>query len=294
MKLSTALAKFLAELRIEASANTCRGYEGDLQKLITLLGHKDNSVLAWTPEVTTRYFLTESAKDNCIATLHRQRAALNRFAAWGVRNRTFIENPMREAPKLRLKKRLPRPLSRAERERVMALELPLRDRLIRGVLFYTGLRVTPITQIRIGDIWQDDKGLPLRLRTVGKGNVETWKRIVPELAEIMQDYLLQKTDLNPRSYLLAQRSGKAITDRQIAKRTRAWGQMVEPEIIKCTPHRFRHSYATQLLENGVNLRQIQLLMNHADISTTQLYLEVTDQELDEAALMITAPRKPRA
>jgi integrase/recombinase XerD len=294
MKLSTALAKFIAELRIEASPNTCRAYEGDIQKLVNLVGALvGDSVLAWTSDLTTKYFLAESTKGNAVGTLHRRRAALNQFAAWGVRNKIFPDNPMREAPKLRLKKRLPRPFSVAERHRLMALELPLRDRLIRGLLYYTGLRVTPICEIKIGDIWRNDAGRPLRLRTVGKGNIETWKLIVPELAEIMQDYLLAKevhAPLSATAYLLAQRSGKPWTKKQVATRTHAWGRLVEPEVMDCTPHRFRHSYATTLLERGVDPRKIQKLMNHADISTTMLYLEVTDADLDEAALMISGKR----
>jgi integrase/recombinase XerD len=288
MKLTTALAKFMAELRVHASPATCKAYEGDLQKLVTLVQLlAGEGCLNWTSEMTTKYFLAESNKGNSTSTMHRRRAALNQFAAWGVRNRIFPDNPMREAPKLRLKKRLPRPFSRPERERLMALELGLRDRLIRGLLYYTGLRVTPICEIKIGDIWQDDKGRPVRLRTVGKGSVEAWKLIVPELSAIMQDYLLQKTDLNPRSYLLAQRSGQAWTRKMVGRRTHAWGRLVEPEIPQCIPHRFRHSYATAMLERGVNVRKIQKLMNHADISTTMLYVEVTDLELDEAAMAIS-------
>jgi site-specific recombinase XerD len=76
----------------------------------------------------------------------------------------------------------------------------------------------------------------------------------------------------------------------VATRTHAWGRLVEPEVMDCTPHRFRHSYATTLLERGVDPRKIQKLMNHADISTTMLYLEVTDADLDEAALMISGKR----
>jgi len=295
MKLKTALAEYMAQLRLEASPNTCTAYEGDLQMLIDLAHvETSGSVMDFTPALVTKYFLMCSGKrGNGMSTLHRRRAALNQFAAWGQRQRYWNDNPMREAPKLRLKKRLPRPFSKPERQQLMALELPLRDRLLRGLLVYTGIRVTPMCEIKLGDIWRGDDGRPQRLRTVGKGSVEAWKLLIPELAEILHDYLLAKEvhgRLDPQAYLFAQRSGKAWTKKQVVRRTHAWGRMVEPPIIKCTPHRFRHSYATTLLERGVDIRKIQRLMNHQDISTTMLYLEVTDEELDEAAMMI-APQK---
>lgn len=96
----------------------------------------------------------------------------------------------------------------------------------------------------------------------------------PDLREILVSYMRSATDLSPRSFLLAQTSGRPFSRKVIERRTREWGRRAG--VADCTPHRFRHTFATNLLEAGVDIRVIQVLLGHADIATTALYTKVAD------------------
>ena len=188
----------------------------------------------------------------------------------------LIESP--KAPRL-----LPHALSPAEVERLLAAPAGIeprdrRDRAMLETLYATGLRVSELVGLRLSDL-QLDVGY---VRVFGKGSKQ---RIVP-LGEIASDelrlYLADGRPLlagkgsDPRIFL--NRAGKGLTRQgfwKIIKRRAA-----EAGIIKdISPHTLRHSFATHLLENGADLRSVQTLLGHVDISTTQIYTQVTRERL---------------
>lgn len=188
----------------------------------------------------------------------------------------LIESP--KAPRL-----LPHALSPTEVERLLAAPTGIaprdrRDRAMLEVLYATGLRVSELVGLRLSDL-QLDVGY---VRVFGKGSKQ---RIVP-LGEIASDelrlYLADARPLlagkgnDPRIFL--NRAGKGLTRQgfwKIIKRRAA-----EAGIIKdISPHTLRHSFATHLLENGADLRSVQTLLGHVDISTTQIYTQVTRERL---------------
>ena len=174
-----------------------------------------DTILAFTPELVRTYFHRLSAKGLTMATLHRRRAALSEFAKWGVDQRLWATNPMAGAPQIKKPEYVPRPFMPEERTRLLALELPLAERLVRALLYYTGLRVSPICGIRIGDISTQPMTLgdgltwPGSIRTVGKGNKTHVVPLHPDLRELVVSYILANhTDMDPRSFLLSYRKSR--------------------------------------------------------------------------------------
>jgi site-specific recombinase XerD len=288
MKLSRAVQDFLVELRVERSRNTMAAYESDLTLLVSLATvQASDSVVSFTEPLVRTYFRALDEKGLSIATRLRRKAALNEFAAWGMRRRLWTENPMLNAPRFRRPQRLPRPFSRAERQRLLALDLPPVDRVLRALLYYTGLRVSPICGIRLKDIVLGDEGRMGQLRTIGKGDKEHLSYLVPELEEILRDYILSHhADLKPTSPLLVTR-GRPMTRDMVERRTQEWGSRCDIE--HCTPHRFRHTYATGLFERGADPRAVQRLLGHQNIATTMLYTEVADAVVAQAAMLMSTP-----
>jgi len=293
MKLSRAKDDFIAECRIRLAPQTCIGYESDLGLLVSLANvHAADSVLAFTAELVREYFLALSKKGLTMSTLHRRRATLNEFARWGIKRRLWTVNPMDDAPVIKKPKHLPRPFAKGEREALLGLELTdPKDRLLRALLYWTGLRVTPICGIRLGDIALGEPPTPGSIRTMGKGRKPHVVYVVPQLRAVLEDYILRFTNLEPAAYLLAQPSGRPWHRRMVARRTREWGRRAK--VPSCTPHRFRHTLATALLEAGAHIRRIQEVLGHADLSSTMIYTQVTDAQVaDTMMLLAPTPETP--
>lgn len=186
-----------------------------------------------------------------------------------------------EAP--RTWKRLPKFLGLDEVERLLAAPEArtargLRDRAMLEVLYATGLRVSELVNLRVADV-QPDAGY---LRCLGKGSKE---RVVPlgkQALAALDAYLRrarpQLVRRRPSAHLFLSQRGQAMTRqnfwRLLRQRARQAGLRA-----RLTPHVLRHSFATHLLERGADLRSVQLLLGHADISTTQIYTHVAQERL---------------
>lgn len=153
MRLSKAVELFVSETRVAKSPATATAYESDLRLLVSLSTvDAADTVFAFTPELVWAYFFRLSSKNRSMGTLHRRRASLNEFARWGLGRGLWASNPMVDAPKIKRPKYLPRPFDNDERDRLMALELPPIETVMRALLYYTGLRVSPVCGLRIADV----------------------------------------------------------------------------------------------------------------------------------------------
>jgi integrase/recombinase XerD len=277
MKLSKAVELFMQEVRVTRAKLTVAGYESDLTRLLAICAAQQaNSVFQFTPDLVRRFFLTESERGNRMSTLHRKMATLSEFGKWGVRQRIWSENPVASFPKIKRPKLLPRPFGRDEAQRLLALDLPALDRVVRALLFGTGLRVSPLCTLKIGDVTFD----PPVIRAVVKGDKPQVIPMPPAVKELVYAYVLAHTDLKGHSWLLTQRSGRPYNRRLLAQMTHRWGTAAR--VPDCTPHRFRHTFATAMLEEGTDLRLVQAALGHEDIKSTTLYTEVTQVALTAA------------
>src|SRR3990167_159027 len=227
-------------------------------------------------------------RGTCRARRSRARkTALVALRAWGSWGRA--RPGARCAPVIPKPKALRRPLARAERDALMALPLAGAEAALRAVLYYAGLRDEEVCQLRLHDLSgpgrpPDGARVAATVRVHGKGRRE---RVVPvhgDCWRLVEDAAARRTDRTPSGFLFEQHGGAPWTQRMIVRRVRALGQAAT--VPACTPHRFRHTFATNLLEAGVDLRVIQELLGHESLATTEIYTQVVDQRRQEAVLRL--------
>jgi site-specific recombinase XerD len=279
LKLSKAITEFIADLPATGKAKaTIDAYASDLQRLFARAGH--DTVLNVTPDLIRHHFRDLSEEGFALSTLHRKAATFREFIKWGRRQRIWPAELALDlidaVPKIVRQEPIPRPFTRAETARIWKLDLPTDQRVLRSLLFFTGLRVTGICQITIGRVSQD----PPAIITRNKGGRDVVKHLHPRLAEILFSYILSRTDLKPESALLLRPSGYRMTRRYIEDLTKAWGRAAN--VPNCLPHRFRHTFATEQLRRGVDIRVIQKTLDHKSLKSTEVYTRVHDDQIQAA------------
>lgn len=283
MKLSTAAADFVTHLRMEGKARyTIKAYESDCNLLVSLATvHGGDSVLSFTPALVREYFLFLSRRDLKLATLHRRRCSISEFAKFGLRRRLWTIDPMLDAPRIRRPRDLPRPFTHPEHDRLMGLTLPRLEHALRAILYYAGLRISEALGLRLRDAILGDDDHPGHLRVRGKGNKERVVPMFPELRAVLYDEFLERAGEPITAFVIRRDDGLPWSAVMAQRRTREWGRRAN--VLKCTPHRWRHTCGTHLHERGWDIRDIQEFLGHADISTTVIYTQVTAQRLQESA-----------
>jgi integrase/recombinase XerD len=288
MRLSTTVHDFVLHLRMEGKAKaTIIAYESDLNLLVALASvSAGDSVLAFTPALVRDYLLALSRRDLAMSTLHRRRASVGEFAKWGLRRRLWAYDPMADAPTIKRPKHLPRPFTREEHARLMAVPLTGRALVLRGLLYYGGLRISEALTVRVRDAMLGDEDHLPTLRVRGKGNKERVIPIFPELRAVLADFFLEhltetKAERAMNEPVIMQANGRPWSRLMGERRMHEWGRAAKVE--DCVPHRLRHTCGTHLHDAGWDLRDIQEFMGHADVSTTVLYTQVTAKHLTATA-----------
>ncbi len=289
---------FLEYLTVELglSANTRQAYERDLRLFCKTLGFKNSDTLVnVSREQITGYMTQLKEKGLAAATIARKLAAIKAFYRFMTAEGYMDANPAEVVEAGTKGIKLPRVLS--EDEVVRLLNQPdittaegFRDRTMLEVLYATGMRVSELINLTLERVDLNMK----YIIAFGKGSKE---RIVPlgsVAAEFLQQYLekvrpkLTHADRNTNIVFLAF-GGHELTRQRFWQIIRAYGR--KANINKAlTPHILRHSFATHLLDNGADLRSVQELLGHSDISTTQIYTHLTNKRLRD----IYAKAHPRA
>lgn len=289
---------FLEYLTVELglSANTRQAYERDLRLFCKTLGVKNSDALVnVSREQITGYMMQLKEKGLAAATIARKLAAIKAFYRFMTAEGYMDANPAEVVEAGTKGIKLPRVLS--EDEVVRLLSQPdittaegFRDRTMLEVLYATGMRVSELINLTLERVDLNMK----YIIAFGKGSKE---RIVPlgsVAAEFLQQYLekvrpkLTHEDRNTNIVFLAF-GGHELTRQRFWQIIRAYGR--KANINKAlTPHILRHSFATHLLDNGADLRSVQELLGHSDISTTQIYTHLTNKRLRD----IYAKAHPRA
>jgi integrase/recombinase XerC len=291
--------QFLEHLRYErnVSEHTLRNYASDLDQFLSYLApeNPDQCKRILPPiqqidHLTIREWLASlhsaQKKKTSVA---RKLAALRTFFQFLVREGVVELNPAKLVATPRLEKKLPKHLSIDEAIKFIEspdseTELGKRDRAMLELLYATGIRVSELTKLDLGDIDFKDK----LIRVTGKRRKE---RIVPfgdPAAAALKDYLSVREGFLMRAPVSEREPEPVFLNYQGTRiTTRSVGRMVEKYIGICagmhdiSPHALRHSFATHLLDSGADLRDIQELLGHARLSTTQIYTHVSMEKLIE-------------
>ncbi len=279
--MHASIDEYLAYLRLERglSPTTIESYRGDLTLFEAFLQRRGVADAGKVGAAQVRGFLLGlREKQLSPGTVARKLAAVKGWFRYLEGQRTVTENPTAFIESPRLWRRLPQTLNLQEIERILGSVpeegLGLRDAAILELLYGAGLRVSELVTLELAHC-NFDAGF---LRCIGKGNKE---RIVPlgrRAGEAIARYLkLERPKLTVRAlqspFLFVNRGGGRLTRQRVFQLLRAYARA--SGITKMVgPHTLRHSFATHLLERGADLRTVQELLGHANISTTQRYTHV--------------------
>lgn len=295
--MDTCVTNFLEFLSVEkgASGNTIAAYRNDLNQLEGFVAAKgkDNGNNPWlhvSKNQVLDYILHLKAKSYAEATVARKVAAVKSFFTFLQAEGTLKTNPTEALVSPKVGKSLPKPLTVQEIDEL--LEQPARrttpegkrDRAMLELMYATGLRVTELVSLDVEDVRQIDGEKPY-VRMVGKGNRE---RQIPLLEQPVQEVAEYIRFARPRlvgeraeKALFVNRRGERLTRQGFWLILKAYAQKAGIQG-RVTPHTLRHSFATHMLRGGMDIHKVQELLGHANISTTQVYTQVSREHIRDA------------
>jgi len=286
--MKTLMENFLYYLVVEKGLadNTVTSYQFDLISFTAFLNHKSvTEIKEVTRHHIIAYLLDLKNQEKSSATLARHMACIKSFFHFLLRENVINQDPTCHLETPKLTQLLPRILSMEETKLLLdqpktGTVLGLRDKAMLELIYATGLRVSELIDLNVQDI-NMDMGF---LCCLGKGSKE---RIVPigsfavnALREYLRGSRVKLVKKSKEEALFVNQHGRRLTRQGFWKILKGYG--TEAKIpISITPHTLRHSIATHMLENGADLRTVQEILGHADITTTQIYTHLTKTHLKE-------------
>jgi integrase/recombinase XerD len=288
LKDIVAIKRFKRFLQIEKglSPNSIYSYTYDLKKFTDFLANKNKNILSASQDDVQQFLKYEKTKKhNSSRTLARSLAAIRQFYSFLSDTYGDVNNPTHKIETPHVEKTLPDFLSDEEVDKLFSSisendVYQLRDKAIFELLYSCGLRITEAVEIKIGNIDFENR----LLKVTGKGSQE---RIVPmgnEAKRLLSKYIHESRSMilgdRNSEYLFVSKKGGMINRKSVWRLLK--GYVDQTQINKnITPHTLRHSFATHLLERGADLRSVQALLGHVDISTTQVYTHMARKQLQE-------------
>ena len=287
-ELQIKLNRFCEVLWLEdgLAENTIKSYRKDLQDFILWLANKKIDKPLWeVNEENIGNYFSDAYQNITVSTANRRLSSFKRFFSWLIREGVIVEDPCKKLKSLQQAQRLPKVLLQTQVNKLLVMpdlesKFGIRDKAILELMYGTGLRVSEVINLPCISCSLTD-GV---VRVLGKGSSE---RIVP-FGEVAAKWI-KKYLIDSRPKLLKTKSSKIlfITDRgEPISRQGLWkifSKYIEKAGLPCvfSPHSLRHAFATHLLDNGADLRVVQLLLGHSDISTTQIYTHVAVDRLKD-------------
>ncbi|RDE94636.1 tyrosine recombinase XerC [Aggregatibacter aphrophilus] len=282
--MQNALQKYWTYLKIErqVSPHTLSNYQRQLVRVVEILQHA--GIQQWqqvTPSVV-RFVIAQSYKDGLHEkSLALRLSALRRFLSYLVQLGELKVNPATGISAPKQAKHLPKNIDTEQVQQLLANDskepIDIRDRAIIELLYSSGLRLSELQGLNLNSI-----NIRVReVRVIGKGNKE---RVVPlgrYASHAIQQWLKVRLLFNPKDEaLFVSQLGNRMSHRAIQMRLETWGirQGLNSHL---NPHKLRHSFATHMLEASSDLRAVQELLGHSNLSTTQIYTHLNFQHLAE-------------
>jgi integrase/recombinase XerD len=290
--MESAIHVFLSYLRVEKglAQNTILAYGRDLKKFAEFLRVREKSRIEDVTREDVVDFLSSLYKEKLDSrSVARYLVSLRGLYKFALMEGTVTIDPTENLESPKIRSSLPTYLRVDEIDKLlqapdMATPIGLRDRAMLEVLYSTGLRVSELLNLRISDI-------DMRagyVRCIGKGDKERLVPIGRKAIDAVEQYLARGRPKFARpaappphnNVLFLTRIGRRLSRVGIWKILHDYGMRLGLRG-RLTPHKLRHSFATHLLEGGADLRSVQLMLGHADISTTQIYTHVVEERLKQ-------------
>jgi integrase/recombinase XerC len=299
--------RFLNHLALERrmSSHTVAAYKHDLLTLTAFsAGRGIKRWCALDNSLVRAFAATEHAGGIAPRSIQRRLSAVRSFYEFLLREGVAKNNPAQEVRAPKTKKRLPATLDADQMARLLDFRaddsLSSRDKAIMELFYSSGLRLSELVELDLSQLDIADR----TVRVTGKGNKT---RIVPvgrHAIEALKKWLVERAALKvedkdisspPSGPLFVGRGGRALSVRAVQLRVETWARRQGLQM-HVHPHMFRHSFASHLLESSGDLRGVQELLGHADISTTQIYTHLDFQHLAQVydATHPRARRRPRS
>lgn len=269
------------------SRNSIVSYKNDLEEFAHSIGEKGRNNISAVSSSDIRLFIA-GLRDRKLAlsTITRKIVSVRNFFRFLVKSRAISNDPASNIESPKPWRKLPDVLSVEEIESIITrpgrnTPLELRNSAILELLYSCGLRVSELTSLLVNDI-DLQSGL---MKATGKGSKERLVPVGEEALEVISKYLsearhiFQKKDITSRKLFL-NRSGKGLSRQAVWKLIKQYCRDAGVNK-KVTPHTFRHSFATHMIERGADLRSVQMLLGHSDISTTQIYTHISLTRMKE-------------
>ncbi|MDA7542914.1 site-specific tyrosine recombinase XerD [Gammaproteobacteria bacterium] len=277
------IESFLDSLYIEKglSQNTVQSYKNDISSFAAWVEKSPDIPLAKTTKSNINQYIAHLFKSGLkSSSVNRKISTIKSFFIFLLKKKHILLSPVEDIDMVRQEKYLP--VSMSEKEVELLLKSPSldsfigrRDRAMIEMLYATGMRISELINLKITDV--DCNRLVAKV--MGKGSKE---RLIP-YGEIAADhlniYLQDRKDINSNEIFLSNR-GKKITRGAFWNRIKLY---LKKENLKesISPHTLRHAFATHLLNRGADLRSVQILLGHSDLSTTQIYTHIAKKRLGE-------------
>ena len=282
---AAAIDRFLDAVWIEEglAANTLAAYRRDLTLFARWQDRATGRALAEASETDLRQYALARHAGSAASSTNRRLSVFKRFFRWALRERLLDADPTLKLDSARQPLRVPKTLSEAQVESLLAAPdtatpLGLRDRAMLELLYASGLRVSELVTLKTVHV----SFVECALRVTGKGSKE---RLVPFGEEALA--WIERYLADARATILGRRTSSAlfVTGRGGPMTRQMFWKLLKAHALRAgitaplSPHTLRHAFATHLLNHGADLRAVQMLLGHADISTTTIYTHVARERL---------------
>ena len=277
------LKEYLITLRVERnlSPKTCDAYKRDLNDYLNYV--KKEKILKISQMDIRNYIRKLNDQGLAPSSISRRFSSIRSYHKFLTSEKLMVENPTLILSSPKLPKKLPVVISEHEISEIIKCiddesQFGKRDKAIIEMLYSCGLRVSEICELELSNLFLDDD----LIRVFGKGMKERLLPIGKRAKVYLNNYLMHvRPNFNKRgqsSSVFLSRNGKALTRAMINKILNRWSSLsgISKNI---SPHTLRHSFATHLLEGGADLRFVQALLGHSDITTTQIYTHLDKEHL---------------
>lgn len=290
MNIQELIESYLSSLEKERnlSSQTIRGYRNDLnffEKWLTANGITEISKAEILTPTQIRGFWAQRRKGGlCSSSMRRGQSALRGLFRFAIRHGLANKNPVDLMDSPKVQRPLPKALSQDDVNKLInspnqSTLLGKRDKAILELLYGSGLRVSEVANLTYEDVNLESQILVVR---EGKGNKDRVVPLTPISCQAITLYInsrfSEKPEWRKEKNIFLNHLGTPLTTRSIARLVDKYARRLAM-MMNITPHQFRHSFATHLLNNGADIRAVQEMLGHASLSTTQIYTRISKEKL---------------